>query len=110
MKAIPSSVVRKIIRLKAAPAPVVQTSGAPAPVALSGLGDQTELFRSMILRTQRDGSDLVVALDRMIVVAPLAATEIILAGSLGRVSQARAVTALRTYRDTRVALAVSQVL
>lgn len=103
MKASRISTLRKITRnnqgttLPSAPV-------TPAPVAL-GHDDTVMIFRSYILRTQGDGCELGAALDRMTARAPKIAAQVIFAASLGEISRGRAVTSLRSYLDTGVAVA-----
>lgn len=74
------------------------------PVA-PGHDDSAMIFRSVLLRTERDGSELRAGLDHMASQHPRVASQVILAGSLGEVSRGRAVDALRTYLATGVAVA-----
>lgn len=89
--------------------PQVQGTSVPASAptlpVIMGHDDSVMIFRSVLLRTQRDGCELVAALDRMVARAPQVARQVIFAGSLGQVSQGRAADALRTYLDTGVAVA-----
>lgn len=75
------------------------------PPAIMNLSDQADLFRSTLLRTQHDGAELAIALDEMIKTHPAMANQVILLGSLGRVSQAQAIEIIETYDRTGVALA-----
>jgi hypothetical protein len=92
------------------PAPrVVHPQGQPTPglarPAITDLTDQAALFRSLLLRTENDGADLAIALDEMIKTHPAMAEQVILLGSLGRVSQAQAIDKIEIYARTSVALA-----
>lgn len=102
------SVRSRVVVHPQAPAKIIEAT--PATMIAPDLGDQEMIFRSMILRTQRDGADLVGALATMIATHPALASELILKASLGHVSQREAVVTLREYLATGVALASTQTL
>jgi hypothetical protein len=74
----------------------------PAPVEHA---DTTTIFRSSLLRTERDGCELATALDLMITRHPKIAEQVIFAGNLGEVSRKRAVASVAIFRATGVATA-----
>lgn len=71
---------------------------------VSGWDDSVVLFRSKVLLDETDGVDLLSALDRMVMRHNRFAQRVVSVGSLGALSYARAIDALRTYARTGVAV------
>lgn len=68
------------------------------------LSDAEAQFRSRLLTGEKDGVDLLGALDRMSTTHPNVARHVVKAGTLGVVSYGRALECLRTYASTKVAM------
>lgn len=85
--------------------PVAVEKSVPATLAPIEQADTTAIFRSGMLRTERDGCELATALDRMITRHPKIAEQVIFAGNLGEVSRKRAVAAVAIFKATGVATA-----
>lgn len=66
------------------------------------LDDAETLFRTRLLTDEKDGAELLAALDRLKMRHRDASVRVLRLGALGRVSYGRALDALRTYRDTSV--------
>lgn len=68
----------------------------------AALDDAEVLFRTRMLTDEKDGAELLAALDRLKDRDRAASVRTVRLGSLGMVSYARALDVLRTYRDTSV--------
>jgi hypothetical protein len=75
----------------------------PIPL-VTGWDDSVVMFRSRLLVDERDGVDLLAALDRMVQCHNPTAQRVVLMASLGTVSYGRALESLRTYARTGVAV------
>lgn len=88
--------------------PVSPVSDHPVMVALPvavGHDDATMIFRSALLQREVTGSALVTAFDRLVMVHPGVACQVVAAGSLGGgVHWGRAVRALGVYLSTGTAM------
>lgn len=88
--------------------PVSPVSDHPVMIALPvavGHDDSTMIFRSALLKREATGSDLVTAFDRLAMVHPQVASQVVAAGSLGGlVHWGRAVRTLGVYMTTGTAM------
>lgn len=89
--------------------PVSPVSDHPVVLALPvavGHDDSTMVFRSALLKREATGSELVTAFDRLVMVHPGVASQVVAAGSLGGlVHWGRAVRCLGVYLATGTAMA-----
>lgn len=89
--------------------PVSPVSDHPVMVALPvavGHDDSTMIFRSALLKREATGPELVTAFDRLAMVHPVVASQVVAAGSLGAgVHWGRAVRSLGVYLTTGTAMA-----
>lgn len=74
-------------------------------ITMATVDDAEIMFRSTLLVRERDGAELVAALDRLKLRVPDVGRDVIRLGTLGAVvSYERAIDTLRTYADTSVVL------